>query len=76
MPMEQRGAGGAVIQLTGNRQVLIDGCDGIVDYSPERVVLRAGRLTVHLLGRDLRLRVLTSATAVVEGFLTGVEYGF
>lgn len=39
--MEQRGAGGAVIQLTGNRQALIDGCDGIVDYSPERVVLRA-----------------------------------
>lgn len=74
--MEQRGAGGAVIQLSGNRQALIDGCDGIVDYSPERVVLRAGRLTVHLLGRDLRLRVLTSATAVVEGFLTGVEYGF
>ena len=33
-------------------------------------------ITVHLLGGDLRLRVLTRATAVVEGFLTGVEYGF
>ena len=29
--MEQRGTGGAVVQLTGNRQALIDGCDGIVD---------------------------------------------
>ena len=28
--MEQRGTGGAVVQLTGNRQALIDGCDGIV----------------------------------------------
>lgn len=71
--MEQ-GKGGALIQLTGNRSAVVDGCDGIVDYDDEKIILRAGRLTVHFLGRDLALRRLTENSAVIEGFLTRVEY--
>ncbi len=71
--MEQ-GKGGALIQLTGNRSAVVDGCDGIVDYDDEKIILRAGRLTVHFLGRDLALRRLTENSAVIEGFLIRVEY--
>ena len=35
---------------------------------------RAGRLTLCLSGRDLRLVKLTESAAVVEGFLQRVEY--
>lgn len=63
-----------VVQLFGNRQAVVDGCDGVVDYSGEKILLRMGKLTVQLTGRDLRLKTLTATTAVVEGFLTGVEY--
>lgn len=74
MAVEQRGKGGAVIELTGNRTAVVDGCDGIVDYDDEKVIVRTGRLTVRFTGRNLKLRCLTESTAVIEGFLQSVEY--
>lgn len=74
--MEQRGAGNSVIELTGNRFAVIDGCDGIVDYNDERVILRTGRLTVHFSGRNLKLKRLTENSAVVEGFISSLEYTY
>lgn len=72
--MEQRGTSGAVIELTGNRTAVVDGCDGIVDYDDEKVIVRTGRLTVRFLGRDLKLKRLTENSAVIEGFFQSVEY--
>lgn len=74
MAVEQRGTGSSLIQLTGNRFAVVDGCDGIVDYDDEKVILRAGRLTVRFSGRGLRLKRLTENSAVVEGFISTVEY--
>lgn len=74
--VEKYGVSGPVVEITGNRRVVVDGCDGIVDYSGQLVILRAGRLVLHLSGRDLRLVKLTESSAVVEGFLQQVEYGF
>lgn len=74
--MEQRGVGSSVIELTGNRCAVVDGCDGIVDYNDEKVVLRTGRLTVNFSGRNLRLKRLTENSAVVEGFISSLEYTY
>ncbi len=74
--MEQKGTGGALVQVTGNRRAVVDGCDGIVDYNDEKVILRSGRLTVRFSGRSLRLKRLTENSAVIEGFLTSVEYTY
>ena len=68
--MEQRQVRGPVVELSGNRRAVVDGCDGIL----EQVSFRAGRLTLCLSGRDLRLVKLTESAAVVEGFLQRVEY--
>lgn len=76
MTVEQRGTGGALIQLTGNRLAIVDGCDGIVDYDDDKVILRTGRLTVRFSGRGLRLKKLTESSAVIEGFFTSVEYSY
>lgn len=69
-------SGGAVISVTGNRSAVVDGCDGIVDYDQEKVILRAGRLTVQFSGRDLRLRRLTENSAVIEGIISSLEYSY
>ena len=39
--MQEKPTGGGVITLTGNRSAVIDGCDGVLDYDSEKVVLRA-----------------------------------
>ncbi len=74
--MEQKGRGSSVIELTGNRSAVVDGCDGIVDYDNEKVILRTGRLTVRFSGRNLKLKRLTESSAVVEGFISSVEYTY
>ena len=74
--MDQRGVGNSVIELTGNRFAVVDGCDGSVDYNDEQVVLRTGRLTVNFSGRNLRLKRLTENSAVVEGFISSLEYTY
>ncbi|NBJ88712.1 YabP/YqfC family sporulation protein [Acutalibacter sp. 1XD8-36] len=73
---EHRPTGGAVISVTGNRSAVVDGCDGIVDYDEERVVLRTGRLTVRITGRRLRLTKLTQSSAMIEGVIMGLEYSY
>ena len=72
----EAGMGGAVISVTGNRSVVVDGCDGIVDYDQEKVILRAGRLTVRVNGQKLRLRRLTEDSAVIEGVISSLEYSY
>ena len=74
--MEDRPTGGAVISVTGNRGAVVDGCDGIMDYDQERVILRTGRLTVRITGKKLRLTKLTQSSAVVEGIISGLEYSY
>lgn len=71
-----QGKGGTLVQLTGNRSAVVDGCDGIVDYDEGKIILRAGRLTVHFVGRSLALRRLTESSAVIEGFIDRVEYTY
>ena len=75
MDLEQKGTGGSVLTLTGNRQAVVDGCDGIVDYDETQVIFRAGRLRVHIIGTQLQLKRLTDHSAIVEGYLASVEFG-
>lgn len=72
--MEQKGTGGSVITLTGNRLAVMDGCDGIVDYDEEKMIFRTGRLTVRISGHGLRLKRLTEHSAIIEGYIEGLEY--
>ena len=65
----------ATIQLTGNRRAVVEGCDGVVDYGEEQVLVRLGRRVVTLTGRRLRLVRLTEDSAVVEGVLERVDFG-
>ncbi len=47
-----------------------------MDYDDEKVILRTGRLTVRISGRDLRLRRLTESSAVIDGLITALEYSY
>lgn len=65
---------GPRIEIVGNRNVIIDGCDGIIDYDDEKVSVKLGRLKVDISGKSLRLKVLTLNSAIIEGYIRSVEY--
>lgn len=65
---------GPRIEVISNRNVIIDGCDGIIDYDDERVSIKLGRIKADITGKKLRLKMLTENSAVIEGYVKNIEY--
>ncbi len=43
------------MQFSGNREVLIDGCRGLLEYGDEKIRINVGNGIVQLVGRGLEL---------------------
>lgn len=67
---------GVRTEVCSNRRTVIDGCDGIIEYTQETVAVKSGRMKISVNGRDLRLTVLTDSAAVVEGIIKNVEFSY
>lgn len=63
------------IELSGNRRAVADGFAAVLSCSDTCICVRSGRFTVRFTGRNLHVSALTEHEAVIEGFLTSVEYG-
>lgn len=62
------------IELTGNREAVIDGCAGIVQYDDDVIKLSTGKLIVCFFGNRLTIRTLTADQAVIEGEIVSIEF--
>jgi len=61
-------------QFKGNREVIIDGCKGILEYDDTVVRITTGRLSLRFMGRNLSLKCLSDNSAVITGRITSVEF--
>lgn len=63
------------IEAAGNRELSISGCESLVTYTDELVVLELcdGCLTVR--GEGLELRSFTGGRVMVSGVITNIGYG-
>ena len=57
----------ARMELSGNRQVLIEGCQGIVAYDEDQIQVKTLSGTVRFTGRELCMTALNPACAVIPG---------
>lgn len=62
------------IELAGNREAVIDGCQGILEYDEENIKLTTGKMSIRFTGRGLQIKVLTHDSAVIEGFIRNIEF--
>lgn len=62
------------VELLQNRQAVVEGCRGVLEYSDSCIRLSADRLIVRFAGSGLQLRTFGSGSAIVEGTITGVDY--
>ncbi len=61
-------------EIQGNKRVIIDGCESIIDFCDEEIIVKAGRLNIIVKGRDLKIKLLAEKSAVVEGRISSVNY--
>ena len=66
--------GNTQIELSGNREAIVDGCHGILEYDENTIKLAAGKMSVRFIGRGLQIKVLTPDSAVIEGFISNIEF--
>lgn len=64
----------ARMEVSGNRQVLIEGCRGIVKYDEDQIEVRTADGTVRFTGRELCMTSLNPACAVITGRLLSLEF--
>ena len=63
------------VELLSDREAVVDGCRGILEYSECCIRLCAGALTVRFTGEGLTMRNFGASGAVVEGKIRSVEFG-
>lgn len=66
--------GMAHLELSGNRELIVDGCRGVLEYDEDVIRLNIGKGSVRVTGRGLSIRTLTAESAVVEGYILAVEF--
>ena len=63
------------LTLSGGRQALIEGQKGILEYTPERIVVSFGREKLSLSGEGLALQAMNAGELLVTGRLRTAEWG-
>lgn len=67
-------SGYAHIEISGNREVIVEGCQGVLEYGDCVISLNTGRLTVRISGCELTIISMQNGQAVIKGIITGVDY--
>ena len=67
-------SGYAHIEMNGNREIIVEGCQGVIEYGDSVIALNPGRLTVRICGCELSLISMQGGQAIIKGIITGVEY--
>ena len=63
------------VELLSDREAVVDGCRGILEYNECCIRLCTGALTVRFTGEGLTMRNFGSLGAVVEGKIKSVDFG-
>ena len=62
------------VELCGNREALIDGCQGIVEYNEEAIRLNITKGQLKIWGRGLQIPCLAQQRMIVRGYIMGLEH--
>lgn len=62
------------IEFFGNREVIVDDCRGILEYSNEMIKLNIGRGTLSFLGRELTIGYMASDSVQIKGTIRSMEF--
>ena len=66
--------GAPCIELSGNREVLIEGSRGVLEYSPETIRVNTSDMIMSVFGRGLDLRCISESALIIDGFVTRLEF--
>ena len=63
------------LELSGRHELLVEGCGGITEYTDSKILLKANNQQLHIWGHGLEISCMTHNGLVIQGTITGLEYG-
>lgn len=67
-------SGYAHIELCGNREAIVEGCMGILEYNDSSVAVNTGKLTVRFCGSGLTISSMQESATVIKGIFTCIDF--
>ena len=62
------------LEIHSNRQAILEGCQGVVEYNSDLVTLKCGKQTVSLIGTDFEILSFFDDMIVICGRISSVEF--
>ncbi|WP_312642252.1 YabP/YqfC family sporulation protein [Hydrogenoanaerobacterium sp.] len=62
------------ISLSGNREAVIEGCGGVLEYDSTLIKLSLNKMILQFTGRNLEIKCMTGESVIVHGFILGIEF--
>lgn len=64
----------AKIEIHSNKTAVVDGCIGVIEYTPEVITLNCGNGTVMFVGSGFIISSYLDRGLVLEGKITSIEF--
>ncbi len=61
-------------ELSGNRELLIEGSRGVLEYTTEAIRVNTSEMMVSVTGRGLNLRCISDSALIIDGYITCLEF--
>ena len=62
------------IELFGNKQIIVDGCKGVIDYNEDFLKLDLGKIVLKVTGRNLIIDSYIYEQIDLKGEIVSVEF--
>lgn len=64
----------AKIEIHSNKMAVVDGCMGVIEYTPEVVTLNCGNGSIMFLGKNFIISSYLDRGLVLEGTILSIEF--
>lgn len=64
----------AKIEMLSNREIIVDGCKGVIEYGENFIKLNIGELTLDVVGQDLIIESFDGGVAIIRGRFAEINF--
>lgn len=62
------------IEMLGNREIIVDGCKGVVEYGENLIKLNTGEYALSVLGDELIIKSFDGSVAFIGGKIAEITF--
>lgn len=62
------------IEMTGNREIIIDGCKGVIEYTENNIRISLGESVMSISGDNLIIQSFDNDVVIINGQISDIDF--